>query len=135
MGLILESDDKYNFDCYPYADFASLFGYEHPTDSHCVKSQTGYVIYLAVCPVLWVSKIQAESALSTMESEYITVNESCKDLLPIVDLFKKSWATFQFSVGDLSNMQLRVHEENVGALTLSNLDPRHIQLCPKHYAF
>ena len=65
-GLILNPEDNYNIDCYPDADFAGLYGHEHPQDPHCVRSRTGYVITLAGCPILWVSKLQTEIALSTM---------------------------------------------------------------------
>ena len=81
-GLILDPSDDLSIDCYPDADFAGLWGHEHPQDPHCVKSRTGYVITLANCPVLWVSKLQTEIALSTMESEYVALSTSCKDLFP-----------------------------------------------------
>ena len=128
MGLILDPDDNYSVDCYPDADFAGLFGHEHPQDPHCVRSRTGYVICLAGCPVLWVSKLQTEIALSTMEAEYIALSTACKDLLPIVDLVKEIGTTFGLPVGDSSNMHVRIHEDNVGALTLGNLEPRCITL-------
>ena len=51
-GLILEPSDDLSINCYPDADFAGLWGHEHPKDPHCVKSHTGYVITLAGCPVL-----------------------------------------------------------------------------------
>ncbi|KAL7555000.1 hypothetical protein ACHAWF_018958 [Thalassiosira exigua] len=69
-GLILDPSDNLTKDCYPDADFAGLWGHEHPQDPHCVRSRTGYVITLAGCPVLWVRKLQTEIALSTMESDH-----------------------------------------------------------------
>ena len=111
----LDLDDNYNVDCYPDADFAGLFGHKHPQDPHCVRSRTGYVICLAGCAVLWVSKIQIEIALSAMESEYIALSTAYKDLLPIVDLVKEIGTVFGLPVGYSSNMHVRVHKDNIRA--------------------
>ncbi len=51
-SLILDPSDDWTLDCYPYADFAGLWGHDHPQDPHCVRSQTGYVITLEACPIL-----------------------------------------------------------------------------------
>ncbi len=52
----------------------------------CAKSRTGFVINVANCPVLWVSKLQTETAWSTMEVEVIALEHSCRELFPIIDL-------------------------------------------------
>ena len=133
-GLILDPSDDYNIDCYPDADFAGLWGRENPDDPSSVRSRTGYVITLARCPVLWVSRLQPSIAMSTMESEYIALSQSCKDLFPVVDLACEmgSWLGLEFSKS--SNMHVRVHEDNVGALTLGKLEPRRATPRSKHYA-
>ncbi|KAL7529265.1 hypothetical protein ACHAWF_002908 [Thalassiosira exigua] len=46
-GLVLDPIDDLTIDCYPDAEFAGLWGHEHPQDPHCAHSQTGYVITLA----------------------------------------------------------------------------------------
>ena len=121
-------------DCYPDANFAGLWGHEHPQDPHCVRSRTGYVITFAGCPVVWVSKLQTEIALSTMESEYIALSTSCRDLFPILDLVQEMGQCFGLPINDTCNMHVRIHEDNVGALTLGNLEPRWMTLRSKHYA-
>ena len=40
------------------------------TNPDSVKSQTGYIIEIANCPVLWVPKLQQTIPTSTVESEY-----------------------------------------------------------------
>ena len=40
-------------------------------DSRTAKSQTGFIIYFAKCPILWTSKLQTQVALSTTEDEYM----------------------------------------------------------------
>ena len=133
-GLILDPSDDLTIDCYPDADFAGLWSHEHPQDPHCVQSRTGYVITLAGCPVLWVSKLQTEIALSTMESEYVALSQSCKDLFPIMDLGKEIGTFFDLPVKDKARFHVRIHEDNVGALTLGKLEPRRMTPRSKHYA-
>jgi hypothetical protein len=60
-----------------------LYGVEDSQDPIGVKSRTGYVLLLADCLFLWVSKIQTEIALSTMKAEYIALSQSMKDLNPL----------------------------------------------------
>ena len=133
-GLILDPSDDLTIDCYPDADFAGLWTHEHPQDPHCVRSRTGYVITLAGCPVLWVSKLQTEIALSTMESEYVALSTACKDLFPIMDLVKEIGTFFELPIKDKARFHVRIHEDNVGALTLGKLEPRRMTPRSKHYA-
>ena len=64
-------------DCYVDADFAGLYGHEHEQDPHCVKSRSGFVIFVGGCRILWSSKLQSEIACSTMEAEYIACSTAC----------------------------------------------------------
>lgn len=82
-GLILRPSKELRVDCYVDADFAGLFGTEDVHDPICAKSRSGYVITVANCPLMWVSKLQTEIALSTQHSEYVALSTSCRDLLPI----------------------------------------------------
>ena len=67
QGLILNpNSDVCKLNCYPDADYAGIYGHELPTDPACVKSRTGFVITFSDCPVYWGSKLQAETAISTM---------------------------------------------------------------------
>ena len=47
---------------------------------------------------------------------------------------QKVGTLFGLPDGYLSNMHVRVHEDNIGALTLGNLEPRRMTLRSKHYA-
>ena len=85
-GLILNPSQDFKINCYPDADFAGLYGYEQVTDPTCVKSRTGFVITVSDCPVLWQSKLQSETALSTMEAEIVALAHSCRELFPIMDM-------------------------------------------------
>ena len=44
---------------------------------------------LSGAPVLWVSKLQTEIALSTTEAEYVALSQSMRDLLPMKSLLSE----------------------------------------------
>ena len=76
-------------DCYVDADFAGLFAIENNEDPISVKSRTGYVILYKGSHLLWVSKMQTQIALSTMEAEYIALSQAMRDLIPIREILKE----------------------------------------------
>ena len=63
-----------------------------------------------------------------MESEYVALRTSCKDLVPIVDLLQEIGKCFGLPVSNTSKMHVCIPEVNVGALTLGNLELRLIPL-------
>jgi hypothetical protein len=121
-------------DCFPDADFAGLYGHEDKQDPHCARSRTGYVILAFGYPVLWRSVLQTEISLSTMEAEYISISTACRDLFPVVALVKEIGRTVGFTQDFISKIHVRIHEDNVGALTLGKLEPRRMTPRSKHYA-
>ncbi len=70
-GMIINPTRELTIDANPDADFAGIYGHEKPTDPACAKSRSGFVIVFAGVPVLWQSKLQTQTALSTMEAEVI----------------------------------------------------------------
>jgi hypothetical protein len=133
-GLIMRPSKRIHVDCYPDADFAGLYNKEDAQDPHCVRSRTGYVICVANCPVIWRSKLQSEIALSTMEAEYISLSQACKDLFPLLDLIQELGSACGLQIDNHTNLHVKVHEDNVGALTLGKLEPRRMTPRSKHYA-
>ena len=78
-----------NLHCYADADFAGNYVKEHGNDPASVKSRSGFVILYAGCPIAWQSKLQTEVALSTTESEYISLSQATRTLLFLIELFKE----------------------------------------------
>ncbi len=66
------SEKLLKMDSFPYADFSEIYGYEEMDDPVCIKSRTGYVIMVAICPIMWQSKLQSET-LSTMIAEIVAL--------------------------------------------------------------
>ncbi len=130
-GLIIKPSKEFSIDCYADADFAGLYGYEDSQDPVCVKSRTGYVLLLADCPLLWVSKLQTLVASSTMEAEYIALSTAIRDVIPMRRLMTLACDTI-FGRGSYpARMYSSIFEDNNGALQLARaprMTPR-----TKHY--
>ena len=75
-GFKLCPNATHQVDCYVDADFAGNFAVENPTSPESVKSRTGYILLYRGSPLLWVSKLQTQLALSTMEAEYVALSQS-----------------------------------------------------------
>ena len=133
-GLVLNpTGDILKIDAYPDADFVGLHGHEKPTDPASVKSCTGYVITVADCAVLWQSKQQSETALSTMEAEIVALAHCCCELFPVKDMVASIGPVVGLEVGDIS-MNVSIHEDNAGALILAETFPPQYTPRSKHYA-
>jgi len=74
-GLILEPNNGSLELCFD-ADFSGNWKAANAhEDRATAKSQTGYIIKYAGCPITWASKIQTKTALSTTEAEFIALSE------------------------------------------------------------
>lgn len=69
-----------------------------------------------------------------MEAEYIALSQSCKDLFPIMDLINEISTTMKLPFQPSPHLHVKIHEDNVGALTLGKLEPRRMTPRSKHYA-
>ena len=58
--------NKLVIDFYTDADFAGMWGHEYPQYPIYARSRTGFVATFSNFPLLWVSKLQAEIALSAL---------------------------------------------------------------------
>jgi hypothetical protein len=66
--IYFKPDGTENIDCYVHSDFAGPFSVEDKRQPISAKSRTGYVIMHSGVPILLVSKMQTQIALSTMEA-------------------------------------------------------------------
>jgi hypothetical protein len=121
QGLILKPTDTLSVDCYADADFAGLYGTEDVHDPVSVKSRTGYVITLAGCPLLWVSKLQSEICVSTLESEFVSLSSSMRSLIPMKRLISEVLSGMTLSPHQALRVSTKsqVFEDNAGALQLA----------------
>ncbi len=87
-----------------------------------VKSRTGYVIMVDNCPIMWHSKLQSETDLSTMEAEKVALAHSCQELFLIMDGVNIMDKAIDIHFGN-TTIQTLIHEDNAGALVLAELLP------------
>ena len=78
-----------NFKVWAYADFGgNWFPEEDKYDSNTARSCLGFVVSYLVCPVMWKLQLQTEISLRSTESEYITLIQSLRKTIPIIDILK-----------------------------------------------
>ena len=104
-GLMFQPTDTLCIKMYVNADFAGLWSYEDPSDPTIVKSCTGFVILIGNCPVIWISRLQTETALSTMQAEYVALSTGMRDLLPFRNLIMEVCARLGLTPEQLSTIQ------------------------------
>jgi hypothetical protein len=133
-GMVMNvSNDVYKIDAYPDADFAGMYGHENHTDPACAKSRTGFIITFVDCPVYIQSKLQTETALSTMEAKIIALSACCRELFPIIEMVRSMAEATNLPVGD-TTMNVSIHEDNSGALVLAQTLPPQFTPRSKYYA-
>jgi hypothetical protein len=69
-----------------------------------------------------------------MEAEYVALNTSCRDLFPLIELTNELCAALQVKMHTETQMHIKIHQDNVGALTLGKLEPRRMTPRSKYYA-
>jgi hypothetical protein len=133
QGLIIRPNLDLKLELYADADFAGLWCHEDPTDPISVRSRTGSVITLGGAPILWKSKLQSETALSTMMAEYIALSNSMRDLLPIKTIINEVTDAFKVK-RDKTSYVTTCWEDNAGCLILANLKEPQTTPRSKFYA-
>lgn len=136
-GLTFDKPEGYVLDCYVDADFAGLWKQEDDQDPVCVRSRTGYVMTLAGCPVHWVSKLQTEVALSTLEAEYIALSQAMRDLVPMRRFLMELVTNVAPEITDPETcLKSTVWEDNNGAISTvlsPKMTPRTKHIAVKYH--
>ena len=138
QGIILKLDKTKSLEVYVDADFSGNWNKntaEH--DASTAKSRTGFVVMYAGCPIIWSSKLQTQVALSTTEVEYISLSQSLREVILVINLPNEMKENNISSVSWVPNVYCKAFEDNSGALELAKLprmQPRtkHINLVYHH---
>ncbi len=120
--MVIKPTRDLDVDVNPDADFAGMYGHEKPTDPACAKSCSGFIILFAGVPILWQSRLQTKTAFSTMEAEVNALAACMRELIPIIDMVKALTQSVGLQAGDM-NMNVSIHEDNLGALVLAETLP------------
>ena len=138
-GLIIKPTKKLHMDLYADADFAGLWNQEEAIDPISAKSRTGILLTLGNVPLLWKSKLQTETALSTMESEYIALSQGMRELVSMRSLFDEVSRNLQINTASTTRLS-RVFEDNeacrkLASSTMPKLTPRSKHIAVKYHWF
>ncbi len=138
-GLKFKPDPKKGFECYCDTDFSGNWKREFAlVNPSTVKSQSGWIIFHAGCPVSWASKLQSQIVLSTTKAEYIDMSQALGDVIPIMNL-QQEMKEQNFKVVCVKpHVYCKVFEDNIGALELARLlklcpRTKHINVCYHHF--
>jgi len=132
-GLIIKPTQDLTLELFADADFAGLWNHEDPLDPVSVRSRTGYIITLGGAPLLWGSRLQTETALSTMMAEYIALSNSMRELLPVMRLVDEVTVSLKVTRNEKTSVAI-VWEDNEGCLILAKMKPPQLTPRSKHYA-
>ncbi len=94
LGICFKPQLDKGFVCYCNMDFSGnwnkSFADVNPRTS---KSCSRWVMFYSGCPIIWATKLQSQTALSTTEAKYIAMSMALCDVIPIMDLIKemKDW--------------------------------------------
>jgi hypothetical protein len=106
--MIVKSTGKLNLENYCDCDFAGIFSVEPGESPVSVKSWTGFIIFLAGCPLVWKSQLQSTIALSTFHSEYNGLSHSMRIMIPLRGLLLETVAVLEL----LATIHCRAFEDN-----------------------
>jgi hypothetical protein len=134
-GLIMKPTtfEKFAMDCWTDSDFMGKYGTEQRSDPENVKSRGGYIISINGCPISWQSKLIDTICLSTMMAEYYALSIAMREVLPLRELVCTVGRGLQLDDKVISTFKVTVWEDNMGALTLANMDPGQNTSRSKHF--
>ena len=128
------------FECWADAAFSGEWNKEYAEDDPTTaKSRTGYVLTFAGAPLTWASKLQTEIALSTVESEYISLSQALREVICMMELAKEAKDQgVPVFCEPTTVVKCKAFEDNTGALELANVPkmrPRtkHINIKYHHF--
>jgi hypothetical protein len=121
------------------ADFGGLWDRDTAQDSPITsKSRTGYVIFLAKCPIIWGSQLQTKSAMSTTESEYFALSTALRHTIPLMRLMEEIQENLSLPMDTVPKVHCTLFEDNSGAVELAKVQkmrPRTKHINPKYHHF
>ena len=75
--------DSFKMDVHVDSNFLGMCGKEEHTDPDNIRSQTGCVIPLNDCPIIWKSTLQEGITLSAMMAECHALSTAMRESLPL----------------------------------------------------
>ena len=123
-GMIIRKFDKADnkLQCWVDSDYAGLYSKEDPQDPTACRSRTGFIITIGNNPIYWSSRLQTETADSTMAAEYIAASAAMKSLVYLRRVHQEISKTLSIPYDENSDISV-IFEDNEAALKLATADP------------
>ena len=119
-GTIVKMSQEMNLECFVDADFAGLFKADPMVEATSAKSRSGYIIRFAGTPLIWKSKLQTRTALSTLEAEYIALSASLRAMIPLRRIILELAKAVPTIPQDFeAKFDCKLFEDNSGAFLLA----------------
>jgi hypothetical protein len=134
-GMILQPIDltEFKIDAYVDTDFLGIYGKESREDADNVRSRGGHIILVNNCPIVWQSKLIDGICMSTMMAEYYALSTAMREVLPLRETVKVLVKGLKLSHPISTSFKTTVWEDNMGALTLANMDPGRTTARSRHF--
>ena len=138
-GIILKPDRTKSLEVFADADFSGNWNINTAADdASTAKSRTCYIPLYAGCPIVWQSKLQTQCALSSTEAEYISLSQSLRTVIPVINLIDEMKTNSISTISTAPTIFCKAFEGNSGVLELAKspkLTPRtkHINLSYHHF--
>ena len=139
-GIILRPDPAQSFLVWADADFVGSWNQETAiSGATTAKSRSGFLITYSGCPISWASRMQTEVALSTTESEYISLSSALRETIPMMNLVQEFKDKIDIgAVVTIPTIRCTLFEDNSGAFELAStpkMRPRtkHINIKYHHF--
>ena len=136
-GIVFNPNKNLGLECFVDADYAGAWTKEDAGNADNVLSRTGYVIFYAKCPIVFVSKMQTEIALSTAESEYIACSTAMRDVISLMQLMKEIDGIFPLHMPK-PRVHCDVYEDNESCIAMAKrrkFSPRTKHIAVKYHHF
>ena len=136
-GIVYEPDPARGIECFVDADFAGGWSRADAESAENVMSRTGFVIMYAGCPIIWISKLQTEIALSTAEAEYIALSQAMRQVIPCMNLLIEISCVIDIPMPK-PEVHCKVFEDNRSAITIAEANkftPRTKHIALKYHHF
>ena len=137
--LIFSLKKNNSFEDQADTNFASSQNLKDLGYLHSVLSRSGFITKYTSYPIAWLSKLQLEIALSTIEAEYISLSQSLRDLIPLHNIFDElSKVDFIEKDNRISKTYSTVYKDIQGALELARkpkFRPRTKYIAIKYHYF
>ena len=118
----MSPDPSKGLEVFADADFCGLFDQEMALyDPVTAKSRAGYIVMYMNCPIVWASKLQTETTLSTCKAEHTACSEALHVTIPLMKLINEA-ASFGIPIKqDKANIYCKSFCDNTGAVELLKL--------------